>query len=356
MKKPLALLVISTIALSGCLPINLFEDDTPLTDEGTKQASELEVLADNLEVPWSIDQQGEAFYISQRTGSIVKIEGGEKEVQEVDLELPLSEAAEAGLLGFVLAPDFEESSQAFAYYTYEQDGNQFNRIVTLTWQEDVWKETAVLLDEIPSGNVHHGGRLEIGPDDKLYATAGDASDEETAQDATSLAGKILRLNLDGSVPDDNPMEGSYIYSMGHRNPQGLVWTDEGDLYASEHGPSANDEINQITAGANYGWPTIEGTAEQEGLESPLFVSGDNRTWAPSGMAYKGGKLYVASLRGTTVLEFDLETEEYRAIVEDVGRVRDVWIDGDDLYFISNNTDGRGNPSEDDDKLYKVTIE
>lgn len=356
MKKPLALIAMSTVALSGCLPINLFEDDTPLTDEQTKPASELEVVADNLEIPWSIDRQGDAFYISQRPGSIVKIEDGETEVQDVSLELPLSEAAEAGLLGFVLAPDFEESSQAFAYYTYEQDGSQFNRIVTLTWQEDVWEETAVLLDEIPSGNVHHGGRLEIGPDDKLYATAGDASDEEAAQDENSLAGKILRLNLDGSVPDDNPVEGSYVYSMGHRNPQGLAWTDEGNLYASEHGPSANDEINQITAGANYGWPTIEGTAAQDGLESPLFVSGDNRTWAPSGMAYKEGKLYVASLRGTTVLEFDLETEEYRAVVEDVGRVRDVWVDGDDLYFISNNTDGRGNPSEDDDKLYKVTIE
>lgn len=356
MKKTFTMMAASTVLLAGCLPINLFEDDTPLTDENTKQADELEIVAENLDVPWSIDETNGTFYLSQRAGSIAKIENGEVEVQQVDLEQTISEASEAGLLGFVLAPDFEESSEAFAYYTYEQDGNQFNRIVKLTLSEGMWKESNVLLDQIPSGNVHHGGRLEMGPDDKLYATAGDASDPDLAQDETSLAGKILRIELDGSVPGDNPMPNSYVYSYGHRNPQGLTWTEEGILYASEHGPSANDEVNLIEAGANYGWPVIEGTDTQDGMQSPIFVSGSDRTWAPSGMAYRDGKVFVASLRGTTILEFDLETEGYRAIVEDVGRVRDVWIDGDDLYFVSNNTDGRGNPSDQDDRLYKLTLE
>lgn len=356
MKKTWIPLATAAVLLSGCLPVNIFEDNTPLTDENTKSGSDLEVVADNLTIPWSIEEHEGTFYISERPGSIAKVEGGTVEQQTVSLELTLSEAAEAGLLGFVLAPDFGESNEAFAYYTYEQDGNQFNRIVKLELESDAWTETEVLLDEIPSGNVHHGGRLEIGPDDKLYATAGDASDPDLAQDEASLAGKILRLNLDGSIPEDNPFGDSYVYSMGHRNAQGLTWSEDGELYASEHGPSANDEVNQIVAGANYGWPTIEGTEEQEGLESPLFASGSDRTWAPSGMAYRDGKVYVAALRGTTVLEFDLATEEYRAIVEDVGRVRDVWIDGDNLYFVSNNTDGRGNPSDNDDKLYKLTLE
>lgn len=353
--KLLTLAATGTMLLAGCLPVNIFEDDTPLTDEATVSASDLNVVAEDLDIPWAIDKRGDVFYITERTGSIVKVENGEKEVQDVELELPLSEASEAGLLGFALAPDFEESAKAFAYYTYEQDGSQFNRIVTLLWEDNVWREDQVLLDEIPSGSVHHGGRLKIGPDDLLYATAGDASNPDLAQDESSLAGKILRLNLDGSVPEDNPFPDSYVYSFGHRNPQGLAWSDEGELFASEHGPSANDEINRIEGGANYGWPTIQGTDSQDGLETPLFTSGSDRTWAPSGMAYRDGKVYVAALRGETVLEFDFETEEFRAIVEDVGRVRDVWIEGDQLYFISNNTDGRGNPGETDDRLYEMTL-
>ncbi len=319
-------------------------------------SDEQEIIAENLHVPWAIEKVDDTFYLTERPGNIVKIENEHVERQNVELEKELATAAEAGLLGFVLDQDFSESHLAYAYYTYEDEHGQFNRIVTLQFNGETWKEEEVLLDQIPSGAYHHGGRLKMCPDDKLYATAGDASDPEIAQELESLGGKILRLNLDGSIPEDNPFEDSYVYSYGHRNPQGLTWAKDGTLYASEHGNSANDEVNQIEAGENYGWPIIEGEQEQEGMITPLFTSGADTTWAPSGIDYYDERLYVAALRGTALLEFNLDTEEYSKVISDLGRVRDVLIDEENVYVITNNTDGRGNPEEADDILYKVPLE
>lgn len=163
------------------------------------------------------------------------------------------------------------------------------------------------------------------------------------------------MNLDGSIPDDNPFPDSYVYSYGHRNPQGMTWSSGGTMYASEHGDNANDEVNLIEAGQNYGWPIMEGEEEQEGMISPLYTSGNESTWAPSGMAYDNEKLYVAALRGTAVLEFDLKTGEYREVITGLGRIRDVRIEDNYLYFISNNGDGRGAPENNDDKLYRISL-
>ncbi|MFD5851796.1 PQQ-dependent sugar dehydrogenase [Cytobacillus pseudoceanisediminis] len=358
MKKVLGAGLLVFGLLAGCSSTGGNNSGKQVEDQEASlpAGEEPEILADELDIPWSIAKTGETFYMTERQGSIVKVEDGKKERQKVELAKKLSTASEAGLLGFVLAPDFSQSNEAYAYYTYENTSGQFNRIVTLGLQEGTWKEERLLLDKIPSGQFHHGGRLEIGPDGKLYATAGDAAtDPEIAQDVNSLGGKILRMNLDGSIPGDNPFSGSYVYSYGHRNPQGLAWAEDGTLYESEHGPSANDEINKILPGKNYGWPVIKGTEKKEGMESPLFTSGDDETWAPSGVAYYKGKLYTAALRGSAVLEFDLETKNVRKIVSNLGRIRDVFIEGDVLYFISNNTDGRGNPLDKDDKLYQIPL-
>ncbi|MDE3840388.1 quinoprotein glucose dehydrogenase [Bacillus methanolicus] len=347
------------LLLFGCSNEPEKEEGQLHTDSGeqetVRQLTQPEIIAGRLEIPWSINKTGNTFYISERTGSIVKIENGKTERQNVKLRKRLAGAEEAGFLGFVLAPDFSKTNKAFAYYTYEDQTGQFNQIVELVFQDGEWNEQRVLLDKIPSGQFHHGGRLEIGPDGKLYATAGDgATNPETAQDPKSLGGKILRLNLDGSVPDDNPISGFYTYSYGHRNPQGLAWSPDGTLYESEHGPSGHDEINLIKAGGNYGWPVIMGEEKQKGMIPPLFQSGED-TWAPSGMVYHNGKLYVATLRGIAVKEFDLEKGTTREVVNGLGRIRDVFIEGNDLYFISNNTDGRGTPDENDDKLYKISL-
>lgn len=363
MRKFLYVLAAMLMVLAGCSGAD--DGTKPEEEKGKAQDQDqeavvpvdnLEAVAENLQVPWSINKLGETFYLSERPGTIVKVEDGRMTRQKVSLKKGLAQAAEAGLLGFVLAPDFEQSTKAFAYYTYENGTGQFNRIVELTLKNNEWIEGKLLLDKIPSGRFHHGGRLKIGPDGKLYATAGDAAaTPEIAQDLDSLGGKILRLNLDGSVPEDNPFTGSYVYSYGHRNPQGMAWEKDGTMYASEHGPSAHDEINIIEGGKNYGWPEITGEETKQGMETPLFQSGDN-TWAPSGMAVHDGKLYVATLRGNALREFDPAAKTTREVVNGVGRIRDVLIDGGYVYFISNNTDGRGTPSAGDDKLYRVRIE
>ncbi|KYG91434.1 quinoprotein glucose dehydrogenase [[Bacillus] sp. KCTC 13219] len=344
------LYLLSILLLAGC-PI-----DEPQSFVFNKQQNEVQqVAAENLRAPWAIAKIEDTFYLTERTGSIVKIENGKMERQQVVLEKELATVAEAGLLGFVLAPDFQDSKLAYAYYTYVDKVAQFNRIITLYLEDNIWYEKDLLIDQIPSGTYHHGGRLKIGPDQKLYATAGDASEASLAQNLQSLGGKILRVNLDGSIPKDNPFPNSYIYSYGHRNAQGLSWLPDATLYASEHGSAKNDEINQIQAGQNYGWPLIEGNETQQGMHSPQFTSGTETTWAPSGMDFYDGKLYVAALRGTAILAFDIEAKQYEEVVTGLGRIRDVYIEDGVLYFISNNTDGRGNPQKYDDKLYKIFL-
>lgn len=352
------MLIAMLVVLAGCSgekEEGKQDEQLPQEQEAALPVPQLGIVAEDLQIPWSIAKLGETFYLSERAGNIVQVEGGKVTRQTVSLKKKLSQAAEAGLLGFVLAPDFARSNKAYAYYTYENDTGQFNRIVQLTLENGEWKEGALLLDEIPSGRFHHGGRLKIGPDGKLYATAGDAATvPEIAQDLNSLGGKILRLELDGGIPEDNPFEGSYVYSYGHRNPQGLAWDQDGTMYASEHGPSAHDEINLIQRGKNYGWPEITGDEKKAGMESPIFQSGDD-TWAPSGIAMYDGKLYAATLRGNAVREFDLDAKTTAEVVTGIGRIRDVMIEGDMIYLISNNTDGRGNPAPGDDKLYKIKI-
>ncbi len=371
MEKTILMISSFLILLAGCTTMEEAQNDGVAPTDSSREETvdekketskvddripaELTVLAENLNIPWSIQKEGDIFYITEREGTIAKIENGKVERHDVQLEEPLSSEAEAGLLGLVLDPDFSENQQAFAYYTYSGNSGPTNRIVRLELAENVWLEREVLVDGIPSGNVHHGGRLAIGPDEKLYATAGDAATPELAQNLNSLAGKILRMNLDGTVPEDNPFEGSYIYSYGHRNPQGLTWLEDGRMYASEHGNQANDEINRIEAGVNYGWPLIEGLEETDAMRAPVFTSGRQETWAPSGMDQHDGKLYAAALRGNAVLEFDLEANEVRALLDDYGRIRDIYIEDDFLYFITNNTDGRGDPIDSDDRLFRIDL-
>lgn len=320
----------------------------------TKPSVESTVIAKDLSIPWSLQKDGEVFYLTQRTGGIVEIKNGTKTVIKTNLSKPLSERPEAGLLGFVLHPDFKSNQQAFAYYTYEDSGHHYNRVVELKRKANQWTEEKVLLDRIPSGQYHQGGRLEISPDHKLYITTGDATKQDKAQDLSFQGGKILRMSLDGGIPEDNPFKHSYVYSYGHRNPQGLAWNQNGELYETEHGPNGYDEINRIEPRNNYGWPTITGDEKGESLISPLAHSGEP-SWAPSGADFWKDDFVFASLAGQSVKRFDTETREVTDLLTGFGRVRDVLVEGDTLYFVTNNTDGRGIPRENDDKLYKVDL-
>jgi glucose/arabinose dehydrogenase len=317
---------------------------------------QVEVIATDLNIPWNINKHDNIFYLSQRVGNIIKIDGisGLKTVQNVEVTKDVLHEGEGGLLGFILAPDFDNSKEAFAYHTYIQDGEIYNRIIVLKLNQNTWREETILVEGIPGGRIHNGGRIKIGPDEKLYATTGDAGDSENAQNVKILAGKILRFELNGTVPEDNPFENSYVYSYGHRNPQGLDWDDNGKLYSSEHGQTAHDEINLIEPGKNYGWPIIEGDQQAGNMVAPIYQTG-NDTWAPSGIAIKRNKVYVANLRGENIRVLDLTDRTVDTLFENAGRIRDVLIENDTLYMITNNRDGRGNPREGDDKLFKISL-
>lgn len=349
--------LVSVVFLSGC-----FNDEKDTSEKSKKDAVEVlarqaEVIATDLEIPWNINKQDNTFYMSQRPGYIIKVNGdsGSKTVQNVEVTKEVLHSGEGGLLGFILTPDFDASQEAIAYHTYRRDGAVFNRIIVLKLNGNTWTERGIILEGIPGGRIHNGGRIQIGPDGKLYATAGDAGNPENAQNIQSLGGKILRMNLDGTIPNDNPFTNSYVYSYGHRNPQGLAWDQNGNLYSSEHGLQAHDEINLIEPGKNYGWPVIEGDEQAPDMVSPLYQSGDV-TWAPSGIAIKNNKIYVANLRGERILVFDLTDKTVNTFFENAGRMRDVLIEDNALYTITNNRDGRGTPREGDDKLFRLPLE
>ncbi|KOP67842.1 quinoprotein glucose dehydrogenase [Bacillus sp. FJAT-18019] len=334
---------------------------TPSKEEGRQEERQekqtnpaYQVVAEQLRTPWSIDFDGATIYVSEREGNIVQIKNGVLTRQSLHTNKPVAQIGEGGFLGFALAPDFQDSGNAFAYHTYEQGEKLMNRLVLLKQEGNQWRESKVLLERIPGSNVHNGGRISIGPDKMLYVTTGDSGEEELAQNQESLAGKILRLTQDGKVPADNPNAGSYVFTLGHRNSQGMAWNSKGEMYSSEHGPSGtpggHDEINKIRAGSNYGWPEIIGDEQQEGMKSPIYHSSETAI-APSGIAFdEKDHLYVATLRGQKLYEFQPENDSLKVVMEGEGRLRDVKIHNGRIYVITNNTDGRGVPSDQDDRL------
>ncbi|MBP1949615.1 PQQ-dependent sugar dehydrogenase [Virgibacillus litoralis] len=336
-----------------------FQQEAVEVSEGTVEVVTSDngsINANNLFIPWTINKNGNNFYLSQRDGAVVQIDGslGLVEIQDVEVSKDILHEGQGGFLGFTLAPDFDTSKMAFAYHTYQEDGETLNRIITMSLENNIWTEEDVLLEGIPGGEINTGGRIKIGPDEMLYATTGDTGQAEKAQELDNLAGKILRMELNGEVPEDNLFDNSYIYSFGHRNPQGLAWDNEGNLYSSEHGESGHDEINLIKSGQNYGWPVIEGDEEASDMMKPLHHSGDD-TWAPSGMAFNDGQLFVASLAGSKIFTYDIASSEVSEFYGDAGRLRDIMIEDEALFTITNNHDDRGDPSEKDDRLIQIPL-
>ncbi|WP_246354319.1 PQQ-dependent sugar dehydrogenase [Paenibacillus phytohabitans] len=324
-------------------------------------------LADGLNVPWEMAfaPDGRIFF-TERPGSLRVIENGRlREAPLLELEAPFISKGEGGLLGLALDREFESNGLAYVYHSYRNaEGGVANRVLRIKIGSSKAEIKQVLLDNIPGDTNHNGGRVKLGPDGYLYITTGERYEPELAQDKTSLGGKILRITTSGGIPEDNPWPGSPVYSMGHRNPQGLAWQPEsGVLYSSEHGQSSHDEINRIQAGSNYGWPLIEGDetgAAKLKLKAPLAHSGEV-TWAPSGMTFItqgpwSGELLVAGLAGQQLLRVSLSPSGGKPKITDLfkekyGRIRNV-AEGPDgtLYIMTNNRDGRGNPRAQDDKL------
>jgi glucose/arabinose dehydrogenase len=321
------------------------------------------VVAGGLEIPWALAFAPDGrLFVTERPGRIRVVREGRLAPAPV-ASLNVLARGEGGLMGLAVDPAFTQTPRLYVCYTAAKAGQAINRLSVLTLHDGQAPVEQVLIDEMPGASVHDGCRVKFGPDGKLYATMGDAAHPPLAQDLDSPAGKILRLNPDGSVPGDNPFAGSPVYTLGHRNPQGLAWDRVGRLWSSEHGPSGlpccHDEINLIRPGRNYGWPTVSGISEDRRFEDPVVESGRFRTWAPSGMAVRGDELFVAALRGQRLLRFRIQGDgsltPAPALFEGTyGRLREVIVGPDGvLYLATNNRDGRGGPGPDDDRILRV---
>lgn len=316
------------------------------------------VVATDLNTPWGVAflPSGDALVADRNDGHVVLVRTS-GEVSRVGTVPGVAHRGEGGLLGLAVAPDFAANPQVYAYFTAVND----NRIVRMPFANDRLGQPEVLLDGIPSAGNHNGGRIAFGPDDgMLYATAGERGDPPLAQDLDSLGGKILRMTPDGEPAPGNPF-GDYIWSYGHRNPQGIAWDDRGRLWAAEFGQSTWDELNLIEAGANYGWPEVEGVDGDDDFVDPLAQWSTDEA-SPSGIAITGGAVYMASLRGTRLWQIPLEGdgvgEPRDFLVGDYGRLRTVIVAPDgSLWLTTSNTDGRGEQyrADDDDKILRVEL-
>ena len=322
----------------------------PLSPTGGTQ-----VLVSGLSAPWSVvPLAGGSALVTERDSARILEATAEGEVREVGTVPGVVPGGEGGLLGIAVPTDDE--SAVYAYFTGADD----NRIVRLPLSGAVGSLTLGAAEEvltgIPKSRTHNGGRIAFGPDGMLYATVGDAQQADAAQDAGSLSGKILRLRPDGAVPADNPMPGSLVYSMGHRNPQGIAWDAEGVMWAAEFGQDTWDELNRIEAGANYGWPVVEGAGNDARFTDPV-VQWATAEASPSGIAVVGGTVFVAGLRGERLWAVDVEGGEPRSFLAgEWGRLRDAVASPDGaLWMLTNNTDGRGTPRDGDDRLVRVEL-
>jgi glucose/arabinose dehydrogenase len=384
MKKPIQRLSIKnlgallSIVLVSLLTFSCDEDDDGGAFPGNRDLK-VTTVARDLDTPWEIAfaPDGRMFF-TERPGVVRVTQNGQTSAW-LKLDSVATEIGESGLTGIAIDPDFANNGYVYVAFTYAQSKSPLvlvNKIVRYKEnpQTKVPAFDKTLIDGIPGNYLHNVGPLKFGPDGKLYATVGEIFKPELAQDPNSLNGKILRMNPDGTVPSDNPTAGSYVYSLGHRNPQGLAFQPEtGRIYATEHGPSeeqgcCQDEINLIEAGKNYGWPLITGSKTQAGLEAPIYYSGDTATWAPAGAtfvtngAWKGSMVFTG-LRGQALYRAILDpndpkkvTEVKRYFYQEYGRLRDV-TEGPDgkLYLSVSNQDGRGKPDDDDDRILAIEV-
>jgi glucose/arabinose dehydrogenase len=353
--------IIAAVAASIIIltsPSNSVVVPKPTTSQIGTEA--VQIVATNLQKPWSLDFVGDKIFFTEKIGRIRVIDAGVL-VKEPVADLKVADVADGGLLGLVLHPDFVKNHYLYVFYTYQEGDKLWNKVLRIIESNNKISDSEIILDKIPGAEFDDGGVIKFGPDKKLYIGTGDATDEGTAQDLKSLAGKILRLNDDGSIPSDNPIAGSPVFSYGHRNPQGMTWDNYGNLYETEQGPTKNDEINLIKPGQNYGWPEQECSGSKEYIDALVCY---NPSLEPGGISYYssgkldlGNSLIMATLRGTNLYQLTIGNgtiTSQKIILDGLGRIRDVNMGPDGyLYILTGNTDGRGFPDKTDDKLLRI---
>jgi glucose/arabinose dehydrogenase len=310
-------------------------------------------LTSGLVSPWGLAHlpDGSALVSERDTGRIVRVspDGTTTEVARIDEAAP---DGEGGLLGIAID---STGTWLYAYVTTASD----NRVIRIPIDDPAASPEAILTG-IPKDGIHNGGRIAFGPDGMLYVATGDAAQPDLAQDPESLAGKILRVDPEGTVPDDNPFPGSAVWSLGHRNVQGLAFDSAGRLWATEFGSKDADELNLIAPGANYGWPLVEGTGADPAYTNPQAQWTPTSLASPSGLAIVDDVAYVASLRGEVLWQVPLVGDRAATPVAldlgDLGRLRTVeTLPDGSLWLMTSNTDGRGDPRDRDDRIVVLKL-
>jgi glucose/arabinose dehydrogenase len=336
-----------------------------------------ETLVSGLDTPWDLVWGPDGMiWVSERGGRISRVDPQSGQLTAVG-QLTVTENGESGLMGIALHPDFTSQPYVYAVHSYVSGGIR-NRLVRARYDAGALGPPTMLLDNIPGATFHDGSRLAIGPDQLLYMSTGDGGSPSLAQDQGSLAGKILRLTLDGAPAAGNPF-GTAVYSFGHRNPQGLVFNAaSGVLYSTEHGPNDNDEVNRILAGRNYGWPDVHGFCDNDvSSQEQAFCQANNvveplaawtPTIAPSGADFYDanlipgwrGSLLFTSLKDETLYRLTFAsdgvtvTSTERFYTGHFGRLRDVLVGPrGEVYLATSNRDGRGSPAIGDDRIIRI---
>lgn len=337
----------------------------------------IETVAKDLEVPWGFAflPNGDLLF-TERPGRVRILQGDKLREEPVFTVPDVEPSSESGLMDISLHPDFANNKFVYLAYAYDNEG-KFVKVVRYTFDGTTLKQDKVIIDSIPAAPNHAGTRARFGPDQMLYITTGDATDWELAQKSDSLAGKTLRLEPDGAVPSNNPFvkNSGYrpeIWSIGHRNAQGIAWHPVTKLmFQTEHGPSGfegrgggADELNLVEKGKNYGWPAIWGTQTKAGMEAPLLEY--TPACAPASlMIYNGdkfpsfkGDLFFGCLRGTRLIRVKVDGRkvlgQQNLLNRSLGRIREV-AEGPDgaIYVSTSNRDGRGSPAKDDDRIVRI---
>lgn len=321
--------------------------------------SAVEILATDLEKPRAIAIWDDTIYFTEKVGGIRVIQNNTL-IDEPLTTLRTVDVYDGGLSGITLHPNFSQNHHLYVYYTYEENKELWNKVLQITESGNKLTDAIVLVDKIPGSPFVNGGVIKFGPDGKLYIGTGSVSDSShLAQDTNSLAGKILRINDDGTIPSDNPISGSPVFASGFRNPRGLAWDSEQNLFVADEGPTKNDEINLVKPGHNYGWPDQQCNGNSQYVDSILCYDPGIE---PGGMIYYRGdklpysnQLIISSLQTSSLYATKLnDYTGLHTILSGLGRIRDV-AEGNDgtLYVITSNTDGKGFPDSNDDKLVRI---
>jgi glucose/arabinose dehydrogenase len=315
---------------------------------------EARTLTQGLQFPWELVFGSDGkLWMTERGGRISRVDTASGAITPLLTITEVVANNEGGLLGMVLHPDFTNTPHVFVAYNYNNAGNYREKIVRYTFSGSTLINPVTILDNIAAASIHNGCRLVISTDNKLIFSTGDAANTALPQDSTKLNGKILRLNLDGSIPTDNPFPNNAVWSRGHRNAQGLVLAN-GKLFSSEHGPSNDDEVNLIEKGRNYGWPDVQGycnTPAEQSFCTSRNVAEPLMAWTPTlavcGMDYYNNNaipqwknsLLLTTLKASRLVQLYLNSSQTAIdsakefYTNTYGRLRDVCVSPDGKVYI-----------------------